>query len=315
MTDRVPPSGDMLSPIPELDIPELVTYAAERNVRLILWTVFNVLDDKLEETCAHYADMGIAGFKVDFLDRGDQTAVEMAWRIAEAAARHHLVLDYHGLYPPAGMNRTWPNVLNFESVFGMEEVKWGEASINMPEYLVTFPFIRQMCGYTDFTPGAMLNATQKDFQPVYSNPFSLGTRGQQAAIYIVVDSPLTMLCDTPSRYMKEKEYTAFISTLPRTYEQTLCLDGEMGGHVVIARRAGENWYVGGLADWNGKEVELKLGFLGDGEYDLQLLRDGANADKNAQDYALERRTVRKGESVRVRMASGGGFALKLIKKQ
>lgn len=310
----VPSSGDMLTPIPELDIPALVKYAAERNVKLILWTVFNVLDDHLEETCRHYADMGIAGFKVDFLDRGDQTGVEMAWRIAEAAARHHLILDYHGIYPPAGMNRTYPNVLNFESVFGMEEVKWGEALINMPEYLVTFPFIRQMCGYTDFTPGAMLNASLSDFKPVYSNPFSLGTRGQQAAIYIAVDSPLTMLCDTPSRYMKEKETTDFLSTLPRTYEQTVCLDGKMGEYVVIARRAGDNWYVGGLSDWNGKEVEIALDFLDEGEYNLHLLRDGVNADKNARDYVLEHKTVRKGESVSVRMASGGGFALKLIKK-
>lgn len=310
----VPSSGDMLTPIPELDIPALVKYAAERNVKLILWTVFNVLDDKLEETCKHYADMGIAGFKVDFLDRGDQTGVEMAWRIAEAAARHHLVLDYHGIYPPAGMNRTYPNVLNFESVFGMEEVKWGEASINMPEYLVTFPFIRQMCGYTDFTPGAMLNASLADFKPVYSNPFSLGTRGQQAAIYIAVDSPLTMLCDTPSRYEKEKDVTDFISTLPRTYEQTVCLDGKMGGYVVIARRAGDNWYVGGLADWDGKDVDISLDFLGEGKYNLHLLRDGANADKNAQDYVLEHKTVRKGESISIRMASGGGFAMKLIKK-
>ena len=310
----VPSSGDMLTPIPELDIPALVKYAAERNVKLILWTVFNVLDDKLEETCAHYADMGIAGFKVDFLDRGDQAAVEMAWRVAEAAARHHLVLDYHGIFPPVGMNRTYPNVLNFESVFGMEEVKWGEASIDMPEYLVTFPFIRQMCGYTDFTPGAMLNASKTDFQPVYSNPFSLGTRGQQAAIYIAVDSPLTMLCDTPSRYMKEKETTGFISTLPRSYEQTVCLDGRMGEYIVIARRAGDNWYIGGLTDWNGKEVEIAFDFLGEGDYNLHLLRDGANADKNAHDYVLEDKTVRKGESLRIRMASGGGFAMKLIKK-
>ena len=326
----VPSSGDMLTPIPELDLPALVKYAAEKNVKLILWTVFNVLDDKLEETCKHYADMGIAGFKVDFLDRGDQTAVEMAWRIAEAAARHHLVLDYHGIYPPAGMNRTYPNVLNFESVFGMEEVKWGEIDINMPSYLVTFPFIRQMCGYTDFTQGAMLNATKEDFHPVYSNPYSMGTRAQQVALYVVVDSPLTMLCDTPSRYEKEKDVTNFISTLPRIYDETRCIDGKIGEYVVMARRSGENWYVGGLTDWTGREMDIKFDFLPEGEYFIKVLKDGENAGKNASDYTMEPatanlgdgfpgfgrqvRTVTNDDSIHIAMAPGGGFVIKLIKK-
>lgn len=326
----VPSSGDMLTPIPELDLPALVKYAAEKNVKLILWTVFNVLDDKLEETCKHYADMGIAGFKVDFLDRGDQTAVEMAWRIAEAAARHHLVLDYHGIYPPAGMNRTYPNVLNFESVFGMEEVKWGEIDINMPSYLVTFPFIRQMCGYTDFTQGAMLNATKEDFHPVYSNPYSMGTRAQQVALYVVVDSPLSMLCDTPSRYEKEKDVTDFISTLPRIYNETRCIDGKLGEYVVIARRSGENWYVGGLTDWAGRELDIKFDFLPEGEYFIKVFKDGENAGKNASDYTMEPatanlgdgfpgfgrqvRTVTNDDSIHIAMAPGGGFVIKLIKK-
>lgn len=326
----VPSSGDMLTPIPELDIPELVKYAGEKNVKLILWTVFNVLDDKLEETCRHYADMGIAGFKVDFLDRGDQTAVEMAWRIAEAAARHHLVLDYHGIYPPSGMNRTYPNVLNFESVFGMEEVKWGEISINMPKYLVTFPFIRQMCGYTDFTQGAMLNATKEDFHPDYSNPYSMGTRAQQVALYVVVDSPLTMLADTPSRYEKEKETTDFVSTLPRIYDETRCIDGKIGEYIVMARRSGENWYVGGLTDWAARELDVKFDFLPEGEYFIKVFKDGENAGKNAADYVLEPaaadpedefpgfarqvRTVTKDDSIHIAMAPGGGFVIKFIKK-
>ncbi len=326
----VPSSGDMLTPIPELNIPELVKYAGEKNVKLILWTVFNVLDNKLEETCRHYADMGIAGFKVDFLDRGDQTAVEMAWRIAEAAARHHLILDYHGIYPPSGMNRTFPNVLNFESVFGMEEVKWGEIDINMPSYLVTFPFIRQMCGYTDFTQGAMLNATKEDFHPDYSNPYSMGTRAQQVALYVVVDSPLTMLCDTPSRYEKEKETTDFISTLPRIYDETRCIDGKIGEYIVMARRSGENWYVGGLTDWTSRELDIKFDFLPEGEYLIKVFKDGENAGKNASDYTMDRttagpedgfpgfdrrgRTVTKDDSIHIWMAPGGGFVIKLIKK-
>ena len=228
------------------------------------------------------------------------------------------------------MNRTYPNVLNFESVFGMEEVKWGEININMPSYLVTFPFIRQMCGYTDFTQGAMLNATKEDFHPVYSNPYSMGTRAQQVALYVVVDSPLTMLCDTPSRYEKDKDVTNFISTLPRIYDETRCIDGKIGEYVVMARRSGENWYVGGLTDWTGREMDIKFDFLPEGEYFIKVLKDGENAGKNASDYTMEPatanlgdgfpgfgrqvRTVTNDDSIHIAMAPGGGFVIKLIKK-
>ena len=189
-----PQSGDMLTVIPELDLPALVRYGEQRGVGIILWTVFNVLDSQLEEACKKYADMGIKGFKVDFLDRSDQEGMQMIYRIAERCAAHHLVLDYHGIFAPQGINRTYPNVINFEAVFGMEETKWttraevtrdgkttNEPSKDIPLYDVTFPFIRGMAGYVDFTPGGMRNATKADFQPVYNNPMTMGTRCHQLA--------------------------------------------------------------------------------------------------------------------------------------
>lgn len=192
-----PKSGDMLTTVPDIDLPALVEYAEKKGVGLWLWTVFNVLDSQLEEACKKYSRLGIKGFKVDFLDRDDQKAVDMTYRIADATARHRLMLDLHGFYKPTGLNRTYPNIVNYESVFGMEEMKWSDPSVNMPEYNVTFPYIRMMCGPVDFTPGAMRNASKSDWKPIYSNPLSQGTRAHQIACYIVHDSPFTMLADSP----------------------------------------------------------------------------------------------------------------------
>ena len=322
-----PKSGDMLTVIPELDLPALVEYGRQRNVGIILWTVFNVLDTQLEEACRKYADMGIKGFKVDFLDRYDQEGVEMACRIAERCAKSHLMLDYHGIYPPFGMNRTYPNVVNFESVFGMEEVKWTkrterrvngsvveEPEQDMPLYDVTFPYIRMMAGFVDFTPGGMRNASKADFQPVYNNPMTMGTRCHQMAHYIVHDSPLTMLADNPSVYMQEKECTDFLSSLPTIFDEMKVVQGRMGEYIVTVRRKGNDWYVAGETSWTGRDVELSLDFLPEGTYEVTAFVDGANADKNATDYRRLSTTLNLSRSmapVKVHMASGGGFVARL----
>lgn len=309
----VPSSGDMLTTIKEIDLPALVKYAADRNVKLILWCVFNVLDDNLEKICEHYADMGIAGFKVDFLDRDDQEALELTYRIAEATAKHHLVLDLHGISKPTGICRTYPNVLNYESVFGQEEVRWSTPDVDMPLYNVTAPFIRMMAGYTDYTPGAMRNAARPDFQPVYNNSMSMGTRAHQVALYTVYDSPLTMLCDAPTMYEAEQETLDYLKSLPRIYEEEKVLCGEMGEYIVVARRAGSNWYVAGLTSWKGRELSLDLGKLGlAGSWNVTLFRDGVNANRNAEDYKVEKFSW-NGGAVNVKLASGGGFSMTLSK--
>lgn len=305
-----PKSGDMLTTIPEIDLPMLTAYAKEKGVGLWLWTVFNVLDSQLEEACKKYSGMGIKGFKVDFLDRNDQTAVEMTSRIAEAAARHRLMLDLHGFYTPTGLEHTYPNILNYESVFGMEEMKWSDPSVDMPEYDVTFPFIRMMAGPVDFTPGAMRNASKSDWKAVYSAPMSQGTRCHQIAHYIVHDSPFSMLADAPTMYLENQPCTDFITSLPPAFDETRILDGKMGEYIVTMRRKGDNYYVAGETDWNPRDYTLDLSFLPAGrQYTATLMRDGVNADRQASDYAVETLSVDSSSSLPVHLAPGGGFAL------
>lgn len=310
-----PKSGDMLTVIPELDMPELVRYAKSKNVDLILWTVFNVLDNQLEAACAKYAAMGIKGFKVDFLDRDDQTAVEQVYRIAEATAKHKLTLDLHGMYKPTGLNRTYPNIINFESVFGMEEVKWSKVEKDMMKYDVTMPYIRMMAGPIDYTPGAMRNSNKKNFRDVYYEPMSQGTRCHQLATYIVHDSPLTMLADNPTTYYKENECTQFIASIPNVgIEETKIVQGTLGEYIVTARRIGDNWYVGGLTDWTKRSCTLDFSFLPKGNYQATIFTDGANAEKTASDYQVKEMSVNNTTQINIDMAPGGGFAIRLIKK-
>ena len=307
-----PKSGDMLTVIPELDLPELIAYGKSKGVEIVLWTVFNVLDSQLEAACKKYADMGIKGFKVDFLDRDDQTAVEMVYRIAEMTARYKLTLDLHGIYKPTGINRTYPHIINFESVFGMEEVKWTDIKNNMPLYDVTFPYIRMMAGPVDYTPGAMRNATKANWRAMYYTPASMGTRCHQLAAYIVHDSPFTMLCDAPTNYLNEQECVDFIASLPVEVDSTFIASGELGKYIVTVRKKDVNWYIGGMTNWDERDVQLDFSFLPEGmSYTAVLFKDGVNANKQAEDYRKETIRIDKDSRLTLHLASGGGFAMKL----
>ena len=307
-----PKSGDMLTVIPELDLTELIAYGKSKGVEIVLWTVFNVLDSQLEAACKKYADMGIKGFKVDFLDRDDQTAVEMVYRIAEMTARYKLTLDLHGIYKPTGINRTYPHIINFESVFGMEEVKWTDIKNNMPLYDVTFPYIRMMAGPVDYTPGAMRNATKADWRAMYYTPASMGTRCHQLAAYIVHDSPFTMLCDAPTNYLNEQECVDFIASLPVEVDSTFIASGELGKYIVTVRKKDVNWYIGGMTNWDERDVQLDFSFLPEGmSYTAVLFKDGVNANKQAEDYRKETIRINKDSRLTLHLASGGGFAMKL----
>lgn len=307
-----PKSGDMLTVIPELDLTELIAYGKSKGVEIVLWTVFNVLDSQLEAACKKYADMGIKGFKVDFLDRDDQTAVEMVYRIAEMTARYKLTLDLHGIYKPTGINRTYPHIINFESVFGMEEVKWTDIKNNMPLYDVTFPYIRMMAGPVDYTPGAMRNATKADWRAMYYTPASMGTRCHQLAAYIVHDSPFTMLCDAPTNYLNEQECVDFIASLPVEVDSTFIASGELGKYIVTVRKKDVNWYIGGMTSWDERDVQLDFSFLPEGmSYTAVLFKDGVNANKQAEDYRKETIRIDKDSRLTLHLASGGGFAMKL----
>lgn len=308
-----PKSGDMLTVVPDIDLPELVRYGKEKNVDIVLWTVFNVLDKQLEEACKKYSEMGIKGFKVDFLDRDDQTAVEMVERIADATSKHKLFLDLHGIYKPVGLNRTYPNILNYEAVFGMEEMKWSDKSVDMPEYDVTYPYIRMMSGPVDYTPGAMRNGQKADWNAIYYNPMSQGTRGHQTAAYVVYDSPFTMLCDSPSLYRKNQDWVDFVTALPVVFDSTKILDGTMGEYIVTMRNHGDRWYVGGMTDWEPRDYELDFSFLPAGKaFKATILKDGVNAAKQGDDYKIFNFKVTKDSKEKIHMAPGGGFVVSVV---
>lgn len=305
-----PRGGDVMRTVPAIDLPELIRYGRSKGVDLMLWVVGNVLDARLEEACAHYAKLGIKGFKVDFIDRDDQLAVEMIYRLATATAAHRLLLDIHGIYKPTGLNRTFPHIVNFEGVYGQEELKWSNP--DMPAYDVTFPFIRMVQGPVDYTPGAYRNATREGFRIDYRNPMSQGTRAHQVAAYIVFDSPLAMLCDSPSRYRAEDDCTRFIASLPVVSDRTEILAGKMGEYIITARRSGDAWHVGGLTDWTPRRKEVDLSFLNPGRrYEAVLFADAPDADSQPSKFTLSRRTVDSKTRLEIDMAPGGGFALKL----
>ena len=298
---------DIMKLNPAIDLNELAKYASSKGVDLVLWAVSYVLDKDLEKACKTYSKMGIKGFKVDFMNRDDQEVTEQLYRIAEAAARHQMLVDYHGMYKPAGMNRTWPNVLNFEGVWGLEQMKWTTEDI--VEYDVTFPYIRMLSGPVDYTPGAMRNALRREFAPNNSNPVSQGTRARQVAEYVVFDAPFEMLCDNPSAYRKEQETTDFITAIPTVWDETRILQGTVGQYIVTARRSGTRWYIGGLTGWDARDLSLDLSSLVKGKHSAVLYRDGVNAARNATDYKIETVEVQSEKPLPVHMAPGGGFVL------
>ena len=307
-------AADLFQVVPEIHLEKLVKYASERNVGLILWAGYWAFDRDMEKVCKHYSNMGIKGFKIDFMDRDDQHMVQFHQRAAMTAARYKLMVDFHGTYKPAGLNRTYPNVINYEGVHGLEQMKWSPASVDQVTYDVTFPFIRMMAGPVDYTQGAMRNATRSNYHPVYNEPMSQGTRCRQLAQYVVFESPLNMLCDSPSNYSKETECMEFISTVPTVWDETRALCGEVGKYIAMARRSGEEWYVGGMTDWNERTLTLDLSFLPQGVYSVELYRDGVNADRRASDYKKEVFDLPLNGLLKVKMAPGGGFAAKIVKK-
>ena len=282
--------ADLMQVVPEIDLKEIVAYGALKNVGIILWAGYWAFDRDMERVCEHYAEMGVKGFKVDFMDRDDQRMTAFNHRAAETAARYGLVLDLHGTHKPAGLNRTWPNVLNFEGVHGLEQMKWSPESVDQMKYDATIPFVRQAAGPMDYTQGAMRNASRGNYRPVNTEPMSQGTRCHQLALYVVLDSPLNMLCDSPTNYLCEPECTEFIAAIPTVWDETRILGGRMGEYIVTARRSGDTWYVGGITDWTARDVEVDLAPLGiEGAVEATLFRDGANADRIADfDNALSR---------------------------
>jgi alpha-glucosidase len=307
-------AGSAFAVVPEIDLPELIRYAGDRGVSLMLWVGYYVFQKDMERIISHYAAMGVKGFKLDAIGRDDQLMNEFYYKAAEIARRHKVVLDFHGGAKPAGLNRAYPNVLNFEGVHGLEQLKNPSYSCDLVEYDVTFPFIRSINGPVDYTQGAMRNGTRENYRSIWSEPMSQGTRCRQLAEYIVFDSPLNMLCDSPSNYIREQECTDFITAVPTVWAETVALEGRIGDFETIARLSyAGDWYVGSLASWNGRDAGLDLSFLPEGRYKAEIFCDGVNASRNANDYKHVMTEVSSGETIRIRMAPGGGYAIKFSK--
>ncbi len=303
---------DIMKEVDDIDIQELVNYGKQKNVDVILWVVWKALDDKLTEALDQFQKWGVKGIKMDFMQRDDQWMVNFYEKIARECAKRELLVDFHGAYKPSGLERKYPNVISYEGVKGLENAKWSNQPD--PEHNVTLPFIRMVAGPMDFTPGAMLNATKENFNDVFSEPMSPGTRCHQLGMYVVFESPLQMLADNPSNYYREPECMEFLKAVPSVWEDTKVLDAKVSDYIMVARKSGDKWFVGAMTDWSPRTLNLDLSFLGDGNYTMQIWKDGVNADKHAADFAQEEKTVTSSSKVKVDMAPGGGWVAIITKK-
>ena len=303
----------LMSPVERIDIAELARYGKEKGVGVILWARWRDVDKEMVEAFPNYAGLGIAGFKVDFFDRDDRRVIESMTKIADAAARNRLLLDLHGM-KATGIQRTYPNVVNFEGVKGLENYKWlpvvdGKPGVDVMRYDVTAPFIRMAAGPMDYTPGAMTNAAPGNYRSINDTPMSFGTRAHQLAMYVVYEAPLQMLADSPGAYRSNPESLRFISAIPTVFDETRVLAGEVGEYIAVARRKGDTWYVGALTSLAPRDLKIPLSFLAPGvTYNAVTMSDGVNVNRNGADCRREERRVTSCSELDAAMASGGGFA-------
>lgn len=298
--------GNLLEVTPDLNMDELTAYAKQKNVGLILWASWKTLDDQLIPALDQFEKWGVKGIKVDFMQRSDQIMMNYFTRVCREAAKRHMLVDFHGDQKPATMMRTWPNLINTEGVRGMEWSKWSWES--EPKHNVTLPFTRMFLGPMDYTPGAMRNATKSTFAPINHQPMAMGTRCHQLAMYVVYDAPLQMLSDSPSNYLREPEIMEFLGAVPTTWDDTRVLDARIAEYVLVARKNGRDWYLGGMSDWEARDVDVDFSFLPEGNFTLEAYQDGVNADRNASDYKKTSTQVNRTTKLKIHLASGGGWA-------
>lgn len=302
--------SDLFAINPDVDMEELTSYAEQKDVGLILWCVWLSLDNDLQRALDQFQQWGIKGIKVDFMQRDDQKMVNYYRTVTREAAKRHLLVDFHGAYKPAGLRRAYPNLITREGVQGLEHSKWSRQPD--PEYTLQLPFIRMFAGPMDFTPGAMHNAQKANFRPIFNRPMSLGTRVHQLAMYVVYESPLQMLSDSPTHYMEQPEMMEFLSRVPTTWDETRPLDARVSDYLVLARRSGDQWYVGAMTDWTPRDLTVDLGFLPAGSYTARIYQDGINADRYASDYVARTIRVPADRQLQVQLAPGGGWVARIF---
>jgi len=298
--------GNVLDVVPEINMEELSAYARQKNVGIILWVVWKTLDDQFQPALDQFEKWGIKGIKVDFMQRDDQPLINFYHKVCRETAGRKMLVDFHGSQKPATMTRTWPNLISTEGVRGMEWSKWSADA--EPGHNLTLPFTRMFLGPMDYTPGAMLNATKKTFAPIHEQPMALGTRCHQLAMYVVFESPLQMLADSPSNYLREPKAMEFLASVPTVWDETRVLDARLGEYVLVARRKDRDWYVGAMTNWTGRDLEVDFSFLPTGNFWLEAYQDGANADRYASDYKKTKTQISNAKKLKITLAPGGGWA-------
>jgi alpha-glucosidase len=301
--------ADLTRNQPDVNIPELVEYAKSKNVRIWLWAYWTDVDAQMADAFAQFEKWGIAGVKIDFMDRADQWMVDWYRSVAQKAAEHHLLLDYHGAFKPDGLRRTYPNVLTREGVMGAEYNKW--SARETPTHNVTLPFTRMLAGPMDYTPGGFDNVTKENFEARNVGPSVMGTRVHQIALFVVFESPFQMVADHPAAYEGQKEL-AFLKVVPTTWDETHVLNGRPSKYITIARRKAREWYVGSLTNWDPRELEIPLRFLGTGRYKADIYSDGPDAERQPKESVLETRTVDASTTLKLKLAPGGGAAIRIV---
>jgi alpha-glucosidase len=298
---------------PDLDMKEVMDYAAEKGVKVMVWAIWNTFLQQEEEVWELLEKWGISGIKFDFMNRDDQLMVQFYHHVAEEAAKRKMVLDFHGAYKPAGLRRTYPNVLTREALIEFENNGWTKH--DTPKHHNLLPYIRMVAGPMDYIPYTTHNAVQKNFRPVGDMPMGQGTRAHSMALFVVLESPMQMLPDSPSDYYKERECTEFISSIPTEWEDLKVLHAKMGEHTVVARKNGDNWYIGAITDWKAKSFDIDLDFLDETNYTIEYIEDGINADTRAIDYIKKSKSVTNTDTIQIDLSPGGGWIAKVIKEK
>lgn len=305
------PEADITKWAPQIDIPEIIRYAASKNVKIIVWLYSSDVNrnSAYKDAFPLYRKWGIAGIKIDFMDRDDQQMVNWYHDIIKCAAENHLMVDFHGAYKPDGIIRTWPNMITREGVMGNEYYKFSDKM--SPEHNVKLAFTRMLAGQMDYTPGAFLNVTREKYKN-QTPALVWNTRAAELSKFVIYESPLTVVCDHPDNILNQPG-SDFLKIVPTVWDDIKFLGGYPGDYVAIAKRSGDNWFLGVMNNSTGKTVEIKADFLTGGNYEAEVWADGKNADKTPVEIKKSVIKVKQGDVIKVSMAKNGGFAAMIRK--
>ncbi len=299
---------DITRTIPEIDMPEILRHAKDKGVKVWLWAHWTSVDRQMDEAFPMFEKWGVAGVKIDFMDRDDQWMVDWYHRVVRLAAQHHLMIDFHGAYKPDGIQRTWPNLMTREGVMGLEYLKWSGRVT--PAHNVILAYTRMLAGPMDYTPGGFRNVTREEFVPRNKEPMVMGTRAHQLALFVVFESAFEMVSDHPEAYKGQKEL-AFLSAVPTAWDETRVVNGQVGQWITLARRRGKEWYLGSITDWTARELDVPLDFLGDGEFIAEIYADAPDAASQPTHTAVEQKRVQRGGKLHLKLVTGGGCAIRI----